>query len=46
MRERLRLVGGTPVVKPEPQRGTEILAEVLLATFEKKDQARIKTAGT
>jgi PAS domain S-box-containing protein len=46
MRERLRLVGGTLVVKSEPQRGTEILAEVPLAVSEKKDQARIKTAGT
>ena len=46
MRERLRLVGGTLVVKSEPQRGTEILAEVPLAASGKKDQARIKTAGT
>jgi PAS domain S-box-containing protein len=46
MRERLRLVGGTLVVKSEPERGTEILAEVPLAASEKKDQARIKSAGT
>jgi hypothetical protein len=46
MRERLRLVGGTLVVKSEPERGTEILAEVPLAASEKKDQARIKTTGT
>ncbi len=45
MRERLRLVGGTLVVKSEPGRGTEIFAEVPLPAFEKEDQARIKTVG-
>ena len=45
MRERLRLVGGTLVVKSEPERGTEILAEVPLAASEKKDQTKTKTVG-
>ena len=45
MRERLRLVGGTLAVKSEPGRGTEILAEVPLAAFEKKDPAKTKTVG-
>jgi len=46
MRERLRLVGGTLVVKSEPEHGTEILAEVPLSASEKEDHARIKTVGT
>jgi PAS domain S-box-containing protein len=46
MRERLRLVGGTLVVKSEPEHGTEILAEVPLFAFEKEGHARIKTVGT
>ena len=37
MRERLRLVGGKLMVKSEPNRGTEIFAEVSLATAEKKE---------
>jgi len=44
MRERLRLVGGTLVVKSEPEHGTEILAEVPLS--EKEDHVRIKAVGT
>jgi PAS domain S-box-containing protein len=45
MRERLRLVGGTLVVKSEPEQGTEILAEVPLAASEKEHQVRTKTVG-
>jgi PAS domain S-box-containing protein len=45
MRERLRLVGGTLEVMSEPERGTEILAEVPLAASEKEDRARTKTVG-
>ncbi len=45
MRERLRLVGGTLMVRSEPGRGTEIFAEVPLPAIEKEDQARIKTVG-
>jgi PAS domain S-box-containing protein len=45
MRERLRLVGGTLVVQSEPERGTEILAEVPLVSSEKENQAKIKTVG-
>ncbi|HJY90291.1 MAG TPA: PAS domain S-box protein, partial [Candidatus Acidoferrum sp.] len=44
MRERLRLVGGTLVVKSEPEHGTEILAEVPLS--KKEDHVRIKAVGT
>lgn len=44
MRERPRLVGGTLVVKSEPERGTEILAEVALSA--KEDHVRIKAMGT
>jgi signal transduction histidine kinase len=44
MGEMPRLVGGTLVVKPEPEHGTEILAEVALS--EKEDHVRIKAMGT
>jgi hypothetical protein len=42
---RLRLVGGTLVVKSEPDRGTEILADVALTAIPKEDQVRMKTVG-
>jgi PAS domain S-box-containing protein len=45
MRERLRLVGGALVVKSEPERGTEIFAEVPLASSEKENLAKTKTVG-
>ena len=33
------------MVKSEPERGTEILAEVPLAAYEEGEQAKIKTVG-
>jgi signal transduction histidine kinase len=41
MRERLRLVGGQLLVKSRPNCGTDIVAEVPLATVE--DEAQVKT---
>jgi PAS domain S-box-containing protein len=45
MNERLRLVGGKLLVKSEPKRGTEILAEVPLAVAANDTQHRAQTAG-
>jgi PAS domain S-box-containing protein len=45
MIERLRLVGGKLLVKSEPNRGTEILAEVPLAASLNKALARAQAAG-
>jgi signal transduction histidine kinase len=45
MSERLRLVGGKLLLKSEPNRGTEILAEVPLAASANETQHRAQTAG-
>jgi PAS domain S-box-containing protein len=45
MRERLRLVGGKLSIKSEPDRGTEILAEVPLATFANGTKVSAQAAG-
>jgi signal transduction histidine kinase len=45
MIERIRLVGGKLLVKSEPNRGTEILAEVPLAASLNKALARAQAAG-
>jgi PAS domain S-box-containing protein len=46
MTERLRLVGGRLLVKSEPDRGTEIRAEVPLAVHADEDQAVTQAAGS
>jgi PAS domain S-box-containing protein len=45
MRERLRLVGGRLLVKSEPGRGTEILAEVPLGISANENLVRAQAAG-
>jgi signal transduction histidine kinase len=45
MSERLRLVGGKLTVNSEPNRGTEVLAEVPLTASANKDQGLTKAAG-
>jgi PAS domain S-box-containing protein len=45
MRERIRLVGGRLLVKSEPGRGTEILAEVPVSASTKGVKARAQTTG-
>lgn len=46
MSERLRLVGGRLMVKSEPERGTEILAEVPLSIAATEEESRTKAVGT
>lgn len=45
MTERLRIVGGKLLIKSEPNRGTEILAEVPLAVSSDETQFRTQAAG-
>jgi PAS domain S-box-containing protein len=45
MNERLRLVGGKLTVRSEPDRGTEVLAEVPLAASASKDRSVAQAAG-
>jgi PAS domain S-box-containing protein len=45
MSERLRLVGGTLSVRSEPDRGTDIFAEVPLAPSAQETRVRIQSAG-
>jgi PAS domain S-box-containing protein len=45
MSERLRLVGGRLLVKSEPQRGTDILAEVPLIASVEEAHVKIQAAG-
>ena len=45
MSERLRLVGGKVTVNSEPNRGTEVLAEVPLTASANKDQGLTKASG-
>jgi len=45
MSERLRLVGGTLSVRSEPDRGTDIFAEVPLAPSAPETRVRIRSAG-
>jgi len=45
MNERLRLVGGELEVKSEPNRGTEVLADVPLIVSANRDQSLTRAAG-
>jgi two-component system, sensor kinase len=45
MNERLRLVGGKLTVRSEPNRGTDVLAEVPLAASANKDRGLAQAAG-
>ena len=45
MNERLRLVGGKFTVRSEPNRGTDVLAEVPLAASANKDRGLAQAAG-
>jgi signal transduction histidine kinase len=45
MNERLRLVGGKLTVRSDPNRGTEVLADVPLTASANKDQSLTQAAG-